>query len=126
MVRAVRGAIQIDANQADDIQRGVVDLVQELVRRNRIDIDRIISIIFSQTRDLTSLNPATALRSDQDAGGYRDVPLFCTQEPEYEGAMALMIRVLVTFDTDEKTESVPVYLNGAERLRSDLFGDRSS
>ncbi len=125
MVRAVRGAIQIDANDPESIRSGVVDLVGELVRRNHVVAERIVSIIFSQTDDLTALNPATALRSDEALGfgAYRDVPLFCTQEPRYDTAMPRMIRVLLTFSADAAAPLVPVYLNGAELLRADLFGD---
>ena len=114
---AVRGAIQIDRNSADSIRTGVLDLIGELEIRNRIDVDSYVSIFFSQTSDLTALNPATALRSR----GYDDVPLFCTQEPDYQDAMPRMIRTLMTWYGSPELKRVPVYLNGAERLRADLF-----
>ena len=116
-VRAVRGAIQIDANEPDLIREAVVELIGEIVRQNNISSSAIISIVFSQTQDINRYNPATALRT----AGYQGVPLFCTQEPEYEGATERMIRVLVTYSTQSASEPIPVYLNGAENLRSDLF-----
>ena len=116
-VRAVRGATQIDANEPDAIRVAVVELIGEILRQNDISLSGIISIVFSQTKDINRYNPATALRT----AGYQGVPLFCTQEPEYDGATERMIRVLVTYSTQSDSEAIPVYLNGAENLRSDLF-----
>ena len=73
--------------------------------------------MFSQTKDVTSENPARALRID----GYDSIALFCTQEPDYEGSLPMTVRALITFNTREKLSLFPVYLNGAEKLRRDLF-----
>ena len=115
-VRAVRGATQVNDNDDESIRSSVTELVETLQKKNHIERSDIISIVFSQTRDVTSLNPATALRSV----GYAEVPLFCTQEPEYDAGKPRMIRVLLTFSTDGSHEIIPVYLNGAASLRSDL------
>ena len=115
MVKAVRGAVQVD-NSAESIRNGVRLLMDAIVKRNEIHEGDIVSIVFSQTKDITAANPATALRS----GGFAGVPLFCTQEPDYEGSVPGILRVLITFST-ERAAVEPVYLNGAERLRSDLF-----
>ena len=96
MVRAVRGAIQIDDNNASSIENSVINLLEEVLKRNSILETDIISIIFSQTRDITALNPASALRKK----GFSSVPLFCTQEPEYEGALLSVIRILPTYNSD--------------------------
>ncbi len=114
-VKAVRGAVQVQ-NSAVSIRDGVLLLMETLAQKNGIRGEDIVSVVFSQTRDLTAANPATALRS----AGYGGVPLFCTQEPDYEGSFPGILRVLVTFNTDRAAVD-PVYLNGAERLRSDLF-----
>lgn len=98
------------------MREGVVQLLEALRDRNGMAIGDIISIIFSQTRDLTAANPATSLRS----AGYGSVPLFCTQEPDYEGSTPSLVRVLITFNT-ERAQVEPVYRNGAELLRPDLF-----
>ena len=115
-VRAVRGATQVSDNESESIRSSVIELVETLLEKNHLERSHIISILFSQTRDVTSLNPATALRSV----GYAEVPLFCTQEPEYDAGEPRMIRVLLTFSTNGPDEIVPVYLNGAASLRSDL------
>ncbi len=117
MIRSVRGAVKIEQNNPDSIRTGVTTLMQRVLEENGIEKENLINIIFSQTEDLTALNPASALRSE----GYDAVPLFCTQEPKYEESMPRVIRVLVTFETESSIPAVPVYLNGAETLRSDLF-----
>ena len=117
MVRAVRGAVFIEENSADSIGAGVRSLVGSLTSVNQISESDIISILFSQTRDLTKANPAGSLRKD----GYADVPLFCTQEPEYPDAHPKVIRVLLTFVAVQDRRPQPVYLNGAEQLRQDVF-----
>ncbi len=118
MVKAVRGAIQVE-NDPQSMGSAVGELMGELARRNGIAERDIISIVFSQTPDLNAANPATSLRRF----GFSSVPLFCTQEPAYSGSLPGILRVLVTFNTD-RDEVSPVYLNGAERLRSDLGGSR--
>lgn len=117
MMMAVRGAVQVESNNPGPIKESVVRLIKEIAELNDIGEDDIVSIVFSQTKDITTLNPATALRET----GFAHVPLFCTQEPDYSGSMPRVIRVLVTAETEEKRKPVPVYLGGAENLRSDLF-----
>ena len=115
MTRAVRGAIKVAENTAEAVTGAVTKLVTAIQDKNGIVESDIVSIVFSQTRDITARNPAGALRSI----GFSEVPLFCTQEPEYDGSEPRIIRVLVTYDSSEETP-VPVYLDGAEKLRSDI------
>ena len=117
MTIAVRGAVQVESNAPHPIKGAVVKLIEEIAERNGISEADIVSIIFSLTRDLTALNPATALRET----GFSRVPLFCTQEPDYSGSMPRVIRVLVTVNGETGQKPVPVYLGGAEKLRADLF-----
>jgi chorismate mutase len=116
MTKAVRGAIQVAANEAEAIEAAAARLVQEILRVNAIAENLIVSIIFSQTEDLTAANPAAGLRRV----GFGATPLFCTQEPRVEGSLARVIRVLVTWEALERRLIVPVYLEGARVLRPDL------
>jgi chorismate mutase len=121
MTAAVRGAIQVGENARQAIASGTTRLVGELLRANGIGADRIVSIIFSLTDDLSAMNPAAALRET----GFARTPLFCTQEARIDGAMPRVIRVLLTFEREEAREAVPVYLEGAQALRTDLLpGER--
>jgi chorismate mutase len=116
MTTAVRGAIQVEENSRQSIAAATTGLVGELLRANGIAEDRIVSIIFSLTEDLSAMNPAAALRET----GFARTPLFCTQEARIDGAMPRVIRVLLTFEHAEPRVAVPVYLEGAQALRADL------
>jgi chorismate mutase len=116
VVVAVRGAIRVRADDKEAIHTAAVRLAAEVVARNQIEIDRIVSIICSLTPDLTAANPATGLRLER----FGEVPLFCVQEAAVEGQMTRVLRLLVTYDRQQGGPPQPVYLDGAQRLRPDL------
>ena len=116
MTKAVRGAIQVADNAAEEIGAAAVRLVTEVLRVNGIAENEIVSIIFSVTDDLTVANPAAALRTV----GFRDTPLFCVQEARVDGGLPRAIRVLLTWETAARRSPRPVYLEGARVLRPDL------
>lgn len=116
---AVRGAVCCE-NTVESVSAFVPQMYREILDRNGIAEDAIVSVIFSVTDDLTALNPATALRK---AGLAQAVPLFAAAEPVIDNYLPRVIRVLVTFYGNKKP--VACYLNGAEVLRPDL-GDRRS
>ncbi|RKX91350.1 MAG: chorismate mutase [Spirochaetes bacterium] len=116
--RAVRGAVQINRDSEELIDTYVGELVGKIVTLNKINEEDIISIQFTVTGDLRSKNPAASLRKY----GFKNVPLFCSLEPDIEGAMERVIRVLVTVERTDGNPLIPVYMNGAERLRPDLAG----
>jgi len=117
MTRAVRGAIRVAEDSAGAIHEAAVRLTAGLLARNGITAGRIVSVLFSLTRDLSSLNPASAARTL----GLEEVPLFCLQEADIAGAMPRVLRVLLTYEGEAGRAPVPVYLEGAEALRPDLF-----
>jgi chorismate mutase len=108
--------VGVDNNDAQEIYSGANRLVREIMTRNRIEEQQIVSIMFSVTKDLTKGNPATGLRSF----GFADTPLFCVQEADIEGAEPRILRVLVTYSAAETAATVPVYLGRAVELRPDL------
>ncbi len=99
-----------------EIIKGVNQMVEALFIQNNLKDSDVVSILFSITKDLKSMNPAAALRQK----GYSNIPLFCTQEPTVHRSMKRMIRVLITFNSETDREVIPVYINGAEKLRPDL------
>jgi len=116
-VRALRGAIQLDADDRDHLLAGVQELVSEMVASNALDHDDLISVVFTATPDLRSEFPALAARQL----GIGDVPLLCAQEIDVAGAMPRVIRVLMHVDTSRPREQLRhVYLRGAVALRRDL------
>ncbi len=112
---AVRGAVCCD-NTDESIAARIPELYRTIIENNAIDEEKIVSIQFSVNRELTALNPATALRRAGCAG---DLPLFCTAEPYIDGYLENVIRILVTFYGSAMPASI--YLHGAEVLRPDLF-----
>ena len=95
----------------------VVELLREMLTRNDLTVENLISIIFTATPDLTSEFPAAAARTV----GLGDVPLLCAQEIDVTGAVARVVRVMAHAETPRaRAEIVHVYLRGAEVLRRDL------
>ena len=116
-VQALRGATTCDANTKSEITDKTQQLVQELIARNGLDHDDLVSIIFTATEDLTAEFPATAAREL----GLGDIPLLCARELAIEGKMPRVIRVLVHCYTDTpRRELHHVYLGAARALRDDL------
>ena len=89
-VRAVRGATQIDADDRDQILEATTELVSEVMARNGLTTDDVISVIFTVTPDLTAEFPALAARKL----GFHEVPLLCATEIGVPGALPRVIRVL--------------------------------
>jgi chorismate mutase len=116
-VRAVRGAIQVEANDADAILAGSAELVTEVMTRNKLDQADVISVIFSATPDLTAEFPALAARKL----GFQDVPLLCCAEIDVPGAMPRVVRLMMHVETDRPRSAVQhAYLRGAAALRLDI------
>jgi chorismate mutase len=116
-LRALRGATTCDEDTEAEIEAKTQQLVKELLARNEIDHDDLVSVIFTATGDLTALFPATAARSV----GLGDIPLLCARELTIDGGMPRCIRVLVHCYTERPREELHhVYLEGARSLRDDL------
>lgn len=116
-VRAVRGAIQVDRDDREEILDAVAELVTTLLERNAFTADQLVSVIFTATPDLTAEFPAYAARRL----GLTDVPLLCATEIAVPGSMPRVVRLLAHVDTDLPRERIRhVYLRGAAALRTDL------
>ena len=117
-LRALRGAITVEANDADDILSATEELVREVVVRNALDHDDIVSCIFTCTGDLDAEFPAVAARNL----GLSDVPLLCAREMQVPGSLPRVIRLLMHCYRDPSAEPNHVYLRAAVALRKDLHG----
>lgn len=116
-VRAIRGAIQVDVDERDEILAASAELVRAVLDRNAISPDDLISVIFTATPDLRAEFPAYAAR----LMGITDVPLLCSVEIDVAGAMPRVIRLLAHVETSlARSELRHVYLRGAAALRTDL------
>ena len=59
---AVRGAVQASANEADAIVGATEDLMRELLDRNGLSAEAMVSCLFTTTEDLDAEFPAVAAR----------------------------------------------------------------
>ena len=115
---ALRGATSIERDEASLILAGTTALLQEILERNALAPENVVSCIFTCTQDLTAEYPAVAAR----AMGFNQVPLLCTQELAVPGSMARVVRLLMHFYAPEDHEVRHVYQGEAKRLRLDITG----
>jgi monofunctional chorismate mutase len=116
-VRAARGAIRVAEDTKDVVLEATERLVREILQRNGLETEELVSIFFTATEDVTSVFPAEAARRI----GLTRVPLLCSREMAVAGSMPAVIRVLVQFNSQRSLGEIEhVYLDGAEALRDDL------
>jgi chorismate mutase len=117
-LRALRGAITVEVNEADAILPATEELVSTVMERNALEPAQMISCIFTCTNDLDAEFPAVAARNL----GLSSVPLLCAREIDVPGALPKVIRLLLHCRMDPEAEPKHVYLREAESLRRDLKG----
>ena len=113
---AIRGAITCQSNTVEEIEAAVSELMNVLAKRNDLSPERIVSIVFSVTRDLTACFPASVARHQN---GWESVALLDCQQMFVENDLKLCIRVLAhVWLSKDKSPQHP-YLKEARLLRPD-------
>lgn len=116
-VRGLRGATTVDRDTSEEVIEATAELLNEMMSRNEVEKDDLITIIFTATPDIVSEFPAAAARKI----GISDIPLLCATEINVTGAIPLVIRILMHIYTDREKDALRhVYLRGAKPLRTDL------
>lgn len=116
-ILALRGATTLDFDDEPHMVERVRDLLGEMMARNAVDHDDIISIFFTATDDLHCAFPALAARRM----GLGDVPLICARELDVDGGTPRCVRVMMHLTSSRtRSEMRHVYLEGARGLRDDL------
>ncbi|GAA1784582.1 chorismate mutase [Luedemannella flava] len=116
-VLAIRGATQVDADEPELILEATSELIAEVMSRNGLTVDEVISVVFTTTPDLTAEFPAVAARKV----GFEEVPLLCASEINVPGALPRVVRLMAHVETDRKRSEIRhVYLRGAVTLRRDV------
>lgn len=110
----IRGATTIEQDTPENIRAAVKELLENLIDRNFLKRDEVMSIVFSSTSDIHSYYPAKAARET----GFDSCALFSAQEPDIVGGLALCIRVMVF--VEKNMTPAHVYLHGAKNLRKDI------
>jgi chorismate mutase len=113
---ALRGANSVEVNEASAILEGTSLLIRELMDRNALTPDAMVSCLFTLTDDLNAEFPALAARQL----GLDKVPLLCAREIPVPGAMPRVVRLMLHYYADEGHTPQHVYLGSARALRSDL------
>jgi chorismate mutase len=113
---AVRGAIKAESNDVDSILDATEELLRELMSRNELEPEQMVSCLFTATDDLNAEFPAVAARRL----GLDRVPLLCTRELDVRNAMRGVIRVMVHYYADDGHTPTHTYLGEAQELRTDL------
>lgn len=113
---ALRGATSVDQNSSDAILGATDWLMREIMQRNDLTPDDVVSCIFTCTTDLDAQFPAVAAR----ALGFERVPLLCAQEIDVPGSLPMVIRVLIHYHAADDHDARHVYLGRARELRTDL------
>jgi len=113
---ALRGANSVTANESDAILAATDELMRELMARNELSPEAMVSCIFTLTDDLDAQFPAVAARRL----GLHHVPLLCAREVPVPGSMPRVIRTLVHYYADEDHTPRHVYLGEARAQRADL------
>jgi chorismate mutase len=113
---ALRGANSVERNEADAILDATDRLMRELMERNSLSPEAMVSCIFTLTDDLDAEFPAVAARRL----GLGRVPLLCAREVPVPGALPRVIRVMVHYYAPPEHEPSHVYMGDARVLRADL------
>ena len=117
-LHALRGATTVDRNDPQAILGATEWLLREIMKRNELVPDDVISCIFTLTDDLDAEFPAVAARGI----GFSSVPLLCAREIPVPGSLPRVIRILMHYYADDAHQARHVYLGEARHLRLDLEG----
>ncbi len=116
----LRGATTVPRDAAPDIVDATEELLRELVLRNGLQPEELVSAVFTMTPDLRATFPTRAAHRL----GWHQVPMLCAQEIPVPGALPRVVRVLLHWNTARPRRDVRhVYLRDAVALRPDWAGE---
>ena len=115
-LQALRGATTAKENSIESIESVVRELISELVSRNKLEPDQIVSITFSVTTDLNVCFPASIARKTK---GWEKIALLDCQQMSVKGDLEYCIRILALTWLPIDQEPQHPYLQKASLLRPD-------
>ena len=113
---ALRGATTVDVNDRQAILGATEWLLREIMKRNDLVTEDVVSCVFTLTEDLDAEFPAVAARNL----GFGRVPLLCAREVPVPGSLPMVIRILMHYYALDEHRAKHVYLGDARQLRTDL------
>ena len=113
---SIRGATNSKGNTKDDITLAVHELIDELIKRNNLEISNILSITFSVTKDLDACFPASIARK---YNGLNDVSFLDCQQMYVSDDIRFCIRLMAQVYLPSNTKPNHPYLRDTTNLRPD-------
>ena len=113
---ALRGATTSKGDTDIFIKEAVIELIDQLIIRNNLKQENIISITFTVTRDLTSCFPASIARKHFN---FNEVALLDCQQMFVPNDIKFCIRLLALVYLESTRQSIHPYLNESAKLRPD-------
>lgn len=115
-MQAIRGATTVSENTVEAMQEAVMEILDELEKRNQLHPTDMISVIFSVTPDLDAIFPAAIARHRTD---WDKVPMIDVQQMYVQGSLEKCIRVLIHAYIKTNAKISHTYLRHASKLRPD-------
>lgn len=112
--KGIRGAITVDSNTEEALKEATIELLGEMVDKNKIEQSSISHAIFTLTNDIDVAFPAKFARLDF---GWTDVAMMCYNELPVPNSIKMCLRILIVVNVNENFSPEFVYLKGASKLR---------
>ena len=112
----IRGATTASGNSVREIEEAVVELINELISRNKLMKTNLLSIVFSTTKDLDAIFPASIARK---CNGLDSVAFLDCQQMYVSSDVDFCIRIMAQVLLPQNNPVKHPYLRGASKLRAD-------
>tara|TARA_Y100001978_G_C23353895_1_gene273317 strand:- start:53 stop:433 length:381 start_codon:yes stop_codon:yes gene_type:complete len=116
IMTVIRGATTSEGDTEILIKDAVIELMNEFILRNKLTPEKILSITFTVTKDITSCFPASIARKYL---GLDSVAFLDCQQMYVPNDVNFCIRLMALVIFEPEKEPNHPYLRGASKLRSD-------
>jgi len=102
-------------NNREGILAAAKELLTEMKKANKVEMENIVAIFFTTTPDLNAEFPAVATR---ELGWPSNLALLCGHEMNVPNALPRCLRILMLVNTEKGLDEIKhVYLGEAKRLK---------
>ena len=112
----IRGATTASGNSVKEIKDAVMELIDELIARNKLIETNLLSITFTSTKDLDACFPASIARK---YNGLDSVAFLDCQQMHVSDDINFCIRIMAQVLLPQNSNAKHPYLRGASKLRTD-------
>ena len=112
----IRGATTASGNSVGEMEDAVMELINELISRNKIIKTDLLSITFTATKDLDACFPASIARK---CNGLDSVAFLDCQQMYVSNDVNFCIRIMAQVLLPKDFSVNHPYLRGASKLRTD-------